>query len=950
MVGEHHLILHELSLRPSGEWTPESHAWTGLRVAEGAGYCLQGGSARELNANDALMVGPNHGAVMRASQLGVLKLEFFLVLPQYLNGVLTVAEWHQLERLGRLQPAHALHFGANELTAQKFTRLVAQPQRDGLANRLAMLQLWAAAIAGVLAAADTPVPSHKLSERFRQFVGQISEAELASSSLPELAAQLHCSERHFSRLFHGEFGVPLRVHQTELRLQRALQLLADADAKIINVAYESGYRHLGLFNAMFKKRFGVTPSEWRRQNLLSPPKKFLRRSVAVVAMLWLLMQVWLPTAASAQTLDTPAQAEARAAVLQKLAEAGSPESIRVKNPPAAISKPAALAGHVNTNAGPQFKVEKYLVSGNSVLKPEKLGEIFTNVPNAFGTNVTFTDIRAALGDLQMAYRERGFVTVSVSLPPQKLTNAEVKIKVTEGRLAAINVKGNQHFSTENVLRALPSLHTNMLLNSHVFQRELDLANANRDRQIYPVIGPGLEPGTSELTLKVKDRFPLHARVELNNQATPGTPDSRVSFNAQYGNLWDLEHQVGVQYSFTPITYGSLNNYYFSPLDLPTVANYSAYYRIPLGRVESVQKQIDNSAGHFGYNEVTHQFQLPPSSGRPELTIYASRSVTDTGLQRGPNGILAESATLTNSTGTAYTPVQITTNSAGQSITLNEGIGMKFSLPLPQIKNISSVFSFGADFKRYQQVSYNTNENFFILQQPDSGVVGGISTTVTPQPQPQKPRPTAVDYFPINVGISGSMPDPFGSSSFNAQANYNIATVGKLSSVSYTTKADDNYFTLQMGASREQRLYKDWAMLIRADGQWASTPLFSNEQYAMGGVAGVRGYTDGEAYGDTGWRVMLEPRTPLINIGMVDGDVPFWLRLSVFMDYGRANTVENHPAFFPKPGSAFWGAGSSITANIGNHLDARLTLAFPLLSVANTSAGDLHVYFGVGAQF
>ncbi len=103
----------------------------------------------------------------------------------------------------------------------------------------------------------------------------------------------------------------------------------------------------------------------------------------------------------------------------------------------------------------------------------------------------------------MAYRERGFVTVSVGLPQQKLTNATVKVKVTEGRLAAINVTGNHHFSEENVRRALPSLHTNMLLNSHVFQRELDTANVNRDRQIYPVIGPGPEPDTSALTLKVK---------------------------------------------------------------------------------------------------------------------------------------------------------------------------------------------------------------------------------------------------------------------------------------------------------------------------------------------------------------------------------------------------------------------------------------------------------------
>ena len=83
-------------------------------------------------------------------------------------------------------------------------------------------------------------------------------------SLTELAGQLHCSERHFSRLFREEFNISLRARQTELRLQRARQLLTESDAKIINVAYESGYRHLGLFNALFKRRFGVTPSQCAR--------------------------------------------------------------------------------------------------------------------------------------------------------------------------------------------------------------------------------------------------------------------------------------------------------------------------------------------------------------------------------------------------------------------------------------------------------------------------------------------------------------------------------------------------------------------------------------------------------------------------------------------------------------------------------------------------------------
>ena len=871
----------------------------------GAGYCLQGGAAIALNAGDAFVAGPNTAAVIRASQLGVLKLEYFLVLPQYLNGVLTVTEWHQVERLAHPAVPRVLHFPANDPVAQKFMRLAALPRRDGLVTRAALLQLWATAVAGLFTSAETPVASNKLRERFRQLVSQISEAELAGSSLPALAEQLHCSERHFSRLFREEFGIPLRSHQTELRLQRAQQLLADANAKIITVAYESGYRHLGLFNAMFKKRFGVTPSEWRQQHVVTPPKMFLKRNLPVLALLLLVAGIFFNASAPAQ--------------------------------------PA-------TNAAPKFKVEKYLVSGNTVLAPDKLGEVFTNAPAAFGTNVTFADIRTALGDLQMAYRERGIVTVSVSLPPQKLTNAEVKIKVTEGRLAAINVKGNNHFSTANVLRALPSLHTNLLLNSHVFQRELDLANANRDRQIYPVIGPGLEPGTSELTLKVKDRFPVHARVEINNQATPNTPDSRVNFSAQYGNLWDLEHQAGIQYSFTPVNYGTANTYYFSPIDLPLIANYSAYYRLPLGNPVSVQKQIDASGGHFGYSEITHQFVMPPPSGRPELTLYTSRSVSDTAIQLGPQNIVTTASLL-----------QLGHQTAGENVTLNEGLGFKFTLPLPQLGKVSSTLAFGADYKRYHLESANADLFYELITTTNAGSAVQFGNLLYSQQSPI--RESKVDYFPVNVGISGSAPDTYGATFFNAQANLNLATIGHMGNyinrygtnavltqgVAYAPNAEDHYITLQMGASREQRLYKDWTMLLRADGQWANTPLISNEQYGMGGVSGVRGYMDGEAYGDTGWRVMLEPRTPLVNIGMVDGDIPFWMRGSVFMDYGETYLLEKISAA-SSDALQFWGIGSSLTANIGSHLDGRLTVAFPLIATALTPAWSVHVYFGVGAQF
>jgi hemolysin activation/secretion protein len=172
----------------------------------------------------------------------------------------------------------------------------------------------------------------------------------------------------------------------------------------------------------------------------------------------------------------------------------------------------------------------------------------------------------------------------------------------------------------------------------------------------------------------------------------------------------------------------------------------------------------------------------------------------------------------------------------------------------------------------------------------------------------------------------------------------------------------------MGADRQQRIYKDWTVKLHADGQWANGGLFSNEQYAQGGMSGVRGYQDGFAYGDAGWRLSIEPQTPLVQIGDVDGDTPLWARVSVFMDYGQAMLLNNGtfselayqggPAIGHISGDPtilkLWGAGWSLSMNVGNHIDGRLTMGFPLLNPGVergwSSLNAMRIYFAVGGQF
>jgi hemolysin activation/secretion protein len=82
--------------------------------------------------------------------------------------------------------------------------------------------------------------------------------------------------------------------------------------------------------------------------------------------------------------------------------------------------------------------------------------------------------------------------------------------------------------------------------------------------------------------------------------------------------------------------------------------------------------------------------------------------------------------------------------------------------------------------------------------------------------------------------------------------------------------------------------------------------------------------------------------------MVDGDVPFWVRGYVFMDYGELYWLQKTPV--NSDSEKFWGYGGGLTANIGSHMDGRLCVAFPMISSPTTRAESVQVYFGVGVQF
>lgn len=263
-VYEPHLVIREFSVLPGGEWMPRSSGWSVVQVGAGTGYWLQAQSSTELETGTLLLVaGAGQGRV-RASQLNGLSLRAFNVIPARLTGLVNLGEQDFLKRAaGRgesriIPPQHPVAAKMNETSAVW--------NEAGLPGRLALLQLFVEAFGRELEQTAPGLKSADARERLQTFLRDTPPDALLEINFNELARLTHCTPRHLSRIFFDLVGMSFRDKRAEIRLARARELLATSQSKVVEVALESGYKSLSLFNLMFARRFGTSPGRWRQKH------------------------------------------------------------------------------------------------------------------------------------------------------------------------------------------------------------------------------------------------------------------------------------------------------------------------------------------------------------------------------------------------------------------------------------------------------------------------------------------------------------------------------------------------------------------------------------------------------------------------------------------------------------------------------------------------------------
>lgn len=112
----------------------------------------------------------------------------------------------------------------------------------------------------------SPTLTDKKISHIKHVIEYIREHSHRPLSIDELAQVSGYSKFYFIRFFKEHTGLTCTQYINLIRLDKAAQLLADTSRSIMDISLEAGYESVSYFIKNFKKKFSLTPHEYRKAN------------------------------------------------------------------------------------------------------------------------------------------------------------------------------------------------------------------------------------------------------------------------------------------------------------------------------------------------------------------------------------------------------------------------------------------------------------------------------------------------------------------------------------------------------------------------------------------------------------------------------------------------------------------------------------------------------------
>ena len=85
-------------------------------------------------------------------------------------------------------------------------------------------------------------------------------------SLTQIAEYFHVNHCYLTSIFKEKYGINLYDYLIQTRMKKAGELVCSTSKKVYEIAEEVGYKNSRYFSVVFKKYFGCTVLEYRKQH------------------------------------------------------------------------------------------------------------------------------------------------------------------------------------------------------------------------------------------------------------------------------------------------------------------------------------------------------------------------------------------------------------------------------------------------------------------------------------------------------------------------------------------------------------------------------------------------------------------------------------------------------------------------------------------------------------
>ncbi|MGN9864060.1 AraC family transcriptional regulator [Bacillus swezeyi] len=109
-------------------------------------------------------------------------------------------------------------------------------------------------------------PLHPMDEKISEIASYIHDSFQETLTLNGLAELFFISPSYLSRVFKKVTGFHLPEYIRHIRIREAKKYLRDTDEKILNIAEETGFKHISHFNKVFKGIVGMPPLQYRKKS------------------------------------------------------------------------------------------------------------------------------------------------------------------------------------------------------------------------------------------------------------------------------------------------------------------------------------------------------------------------------------------------------------------------------------------------------------------------------------------------------------------------------------------------------------------------------------------------------------------------------------------------------------------------------------------------------------